>query len=606
MSNFINKCKEAYKARILPVWAKIKSFVHTYREIGCHYYQKHLARFCNPIFKPLLRPFRPFITKYQAMSSRAKKVVGVGVLLGVIVLIIKSFTGETPLPRKSPSVEIGGVRVAALREKATVIGNLTANQSVVLRAQVAGQITAIHFKGGQAVDKDQPLIQLDDRTYAASLKEAEAQLKTAQAEYERMNKLTSNNNAFAPLKAKEQAEAKLKQAEANYELRKFQMDNTIIRAPFEGIVGLKDENLSVGTVIDQRQDLVSIVDVDPIRVKFSVPSHIALKMQLGQKVNIQVGSLGARTFPAEIDSIDARVNPGTNTLTMQAVADNPHGILKPGLFGRVYIEAGTKDNALVVPEVAVDMLAEESYVYRVVALKTRTKEIVTLAVKTQVTRGLRDNAAIEIASGLKEGDLVITTGHMKLGGIDRAVVRVVNEEEYPELLGNIVDVSKPKAAEVPPPPTDEQTTEHKKEKKLKKKSKKKPVTDDEDDWDDPEDEEIEDIPLLTHQQIHQRKGVKAPAKPSALDRLLAPTEESSADKKANGDDEKAPREKEEKGEQSEQVNKKEDKEKDLHKKQKSETPSKEDTTSVSSTENKPEAEASEAPSVGEDAQGVQA
>lgn len=491
------------RSHILRLWGCGMVYKNLMRDAILRFYKQHLEKPLKPYLKPLMAKLDPWKQWYAGLSPvtqtwMCRGWVALKIVLSIllVVWIVYSLWPESPHKRNAPTVEITQVRVSSLREKAVVIGNLVANQAVVLRPQVPGQITEILFKGGQTVDKDQALIKIDDRTYLASLKEAESQLKTAQAEFDRMEKLTSNN-AFAPLKAKEQAEAKLKQAEANFELRKFQMDSTVIRAPFEGVVGLKDEHLSVGAFIDQKQDLVSVVDVDPIRVKFSVPSHIALKMRVGQKVKIQVDSLGSATIIAEIDSIDARVSSGTNTLLMQAVADNPHGLLKPGLFGRVFIEAGTRDGALVVPETCVDLMGEESFVYRVMSLKTKNGDTVIYAAKTPVATGLRENDSIEIVSGLKEGDLIISTGHMKLGGIDRTIVRVVNADEYPDLTRNFIDLTKPQETSAPAGPS-----------KMANPPKAQAAEEDED-LDDADDEEIEDVPLFTSKRVHVHTVTKS-------------------------------------------------------------------------------------------------
>ncbi|USO01151.1 MAG: efflux RND transporter periplasmic adaptor subunit [Alphaproteobacteria bacterium] len=479
------------------------------------------------------------LPKYLQIIIPAVVVGFIAAWLGYYVLGV-----HTQKSGRSVTVEVTKVRTAGLYEKATVIGSLEANQLVVLRAQVTGTISEIHFQGGDSVAKDSPLITIEDRVYKANLLDAEAQFKTAKADFERIEKL-SQQNTYASQKSREQAEAKYRQAESRYEVSKHQLENTVIRAPFDGTVGLRQETLSVGALVDQRQELLRIVDVDPIRIRFAVPASIAMKLHKGQSVQFNVDGQGDKKMTATIDSIDAQVNKATNSLSMYAVASNAHGILRPGLFGRVFLEAGTRPGALVIPEVAVDMSAEESFVYKVVPLLQGGK-LGYLAEKVTVRTGIREGSDIEILSGLGPEDHVVTVGSMKFGGIPHARADVVNADDYPDLQKQTVDydalvrknADKKKAQEevLAGKKVSESSPEPaKKETQTTTDSGNKIFDEDEDDDDDEDDDE--DV-LQKHQDAHAEssdsslKQPKPPIQKSSRTPVSSDSVDGSENKKA--------------------------------------------------------------------------
>lgn len=420
----------------------------------------------------------------------------IAVALSVGGIIYYFATSGLVKERPFPTVEIAKVRKAALSEQATVIGTLEANQLVVLRAQVSGTIEEIHFEGGKTVEKDAPLITLDDKIYKANMLDAEAQLKTAKADFDRVKKL-AKNNAFASQKTKEQAEAKFHQADAKYQVSKHQLESTVIRAPFSGTVGLRQEVISVGTLVDQRQELLRIVDVDPIRIRFAVPARIAAKLHTDQNVEFAIDGQEKNKIKAKIESIDAQVSKATNSLSMYATAPNPHGVLRPGLFGRVFLSAGTREGVIVVPEVAVDLAGDEKFIYRVVPLVTNGKKRY-LAEKVTVVTGIRSGSDIEIISGLRPDDHIIVVGNMKFAGLPRAYASVINEEDFPELVKQTIDVDainrKREAQANAPHNEDKKATSEAKEKTDKADTPSRTHDEDDEDEDDDEDEEDDSAP----------------------------------------------------------------------------------------------------------------
>ncbi len=214
-----------------------------------------------------------------------------------------------------------------------------------------------------------------------------------------------------PLKLFEKAQADLQQAEAAHDLATIKLDNTIIRAPFEGVVGLK--NISQGMYVNEQTELVTIVDVDPIKMDFRLPATHLKVISKGQQIKVTIDGFENKIFRAIIESIDAKVDPAAHSIAVRAVISNKDGLLKPGLFGRVRIVVGSKDNTLLVPEAAVLSSGEEEYIFRIVDLPSEGT-IVPTAIKTTVTTGLSEAGSIEIVRGLNEESMVITVGQSKI------------------------------------------------------------------------------------------------------------------------------------------------------------------------------------------------
>jgi membrane fusion protein (multidrug efflux system) len=307
------------------------------------------------------------------------------------------------------AVEAEKVRRGSIVKRITVIGTLIAEQKVVIRPEVSGKITKILFSGGTAVEAGAPLIEIDPRVFAAKVKELEARFELAKTENARHSKLAERS--AGPVKILEKSVADLKGAEAQLDMARIELANTIIRAPFAGVVGLKD--VSVGMFVDPRSEVLTLVDVDPIVLDFRLPASYLKVISVGQQVNVLVDGFENKVFKATISAIDAKVDPNAHSLAVRASIPNERGLLKPGLFARVKIVVGAKDDALLVPESCVLSRGEEEFVYRVVEVPFEGV-VAPRAMKTFVTTGLSESGSMEIVKGLKEGELVITVGQTKI------------------------------------------------------------------------------------------------------------------------------------------------------------------------------------------------
>ncbi|MFN8972432.1 MAG: efflux RND transporter periplasmic adaptor subunit [Alphaproteobacteria bacterium] len=282
------------------------------------------------------------------------------------------------------------------------VGSLRANESATLRPELAGRITEVLFTEGALVKKGAPLFKMDDRIYAAELKQAEANLQLAKLNYGRFKKLAKSGASSR--QRLDEAEASLGVAQANYDLARTRVAYTTITAPFAGTVGLR--RISPGDYVTVGQELANFVSYDPMKVDFSIPETQSRQLRVGQKIDITVEAVPGQIFAGEVFAIDPQVDVSGRAVALRATIENHDFILKPGFFARVSLLVERKPNALLVPEAAIVPQGNDKFVYRITPENT-----VTL---TPVTLGARKEGRVEILSGLNAGDQVVTSGQIKL------------------------------------------------------------------------------------------------------------------------------------------------------------------------------------------------
>jgi membrane fusion protein (multidrug efflux system) len=191
------------------------------------------------------------------------------------------------------------------------------------------------------------------------------------------------------------------QAELNF--ARVQLAKTRIAAPFEGVLGLR--RVSVGAYLNPGDPLVTLDDIDPIKVDFRVPEPALPLVRTGQRIEMRLDAFPEQHFEGEIYAIAPRVDVDGRTVSLRALVPNPQGLLKPGLFARVEVVVERREGALVIPEQAVVPQAAGQAVFRVVDGK---------AALTMVTLGQRRAARVEVLEGLSPADMIVTAGQLKL------------------------------------------------------------------------------------------------------------------------------------------------------------------------------------------------
>ena len=287
-------------------------------------------------------------------------------------------------------------------DRVSAVGTLRAAENVVIRPEVAGLIERVQFEEGQRVKQSDPLFTLDASLVSAELNEWEATVAQSKRDADRTKELVERKlAALSDLDAKR---AQLEVDEARLSSAKTRMSKTIIRAPFTGVVGLRQ--VSPGEYVTAGQELVSLVQLDPIKLDFRIPESSLSRIRKGQTVRVEVDAYPGESFTGEVYAIDPQLDPSGRSVSLRATIANSEGVLRPGLFARVELELEARANALLVPEQALWPQGEKQFVY---VVKDGTAQLV------EVGTGLRQSGMVEITHGIDADTQVITAGQLKIG-----------------------------------------------------------------------------------------------------------------------------------------------------------------------------------------------
>ncbi len=307
------------------------------------------------------------------------------------------------------AVEVARISASDFSDEASAVGTLKSNESVMLRPETAGRIAAINFKDGAIVNRGALLVALDAAVQEAELQQAKANLALARNNNTRNQELLEKK--FVSQQALDNSGATLKVQEAAVQLAEAKVGKMRIKAPFNGMVGLR--NVSVGDYVKEGQELINIEDLATLRVDFKLPENYLGRVLKGQVVEVSTDALPGQQFAAVLDAVDPLVDQNGRAISSRARLDNAAGKLRPGMFVRVRLLFGERKNVLMAPEQAI-VPGAQPMVFRVVDGK---------ALATPVKLGVRRAAQVEIVDGLAAGDLIVTAGQLKLR--DGAAVRAV-------------------------------------------------------------------------------------------------------------------------------------------------------------------------------------
>lgn len=298
----------------------------------------------------------------------------------------------------------------------TAVGSLQSNESVIIRSEIDGRIEKIHFTEGQPIKAGQLLVSLDASVQRAELAEAQAQLELSERNFKRARELFDRGVATG--RTLDEAEASLESTKARVALLRARLEKTEIRAPFEGVVGLR--LVSPGDYLEAGNDIVNLEDLDPVKVDFRIPERMLRNVTVGQKIEVTVDALPDQTFEGTVYAIDPKIDPATRSIALRARVPNPDGLLRAGLFAQIRLIVDERKDALVVPEQAVVPRGSERFVYRIADGTARL---------VKVALGWRGQGLVEVKSGIGADDLIVTAGHIKLK--DGVPVSVLKPQKEP-------------------------------------------------------------------------------------------------------------------------------------------------------------------------------
>ncbi len=330
--------------------------------------------------------------------------------------------GKDAKPAGPVPVEARQVQLRTLSDDTQAVGSLRAHQSVVLKPESAGRIVKLGFQDGQRVRKGQVLIQLDDSLQAAQLQQAEAQAHIARTQLQRNKELLSQG--FVTPSALDQAQATLDVAEAQVALARAQLARMRVLAPFDGVAGIR--TVSLGDYVKDGAELVSLEDSSTVWVDFRLPEREAPRVRPGQALQLSLDALPGKQFDARVQALDAQLDANGRSLLVRAQVLKPGPELRSGLFARVRLSLGERQQAVVVPEEALVPMGGKQYLIKLVPAPEGQGQV---AQRFEAKLGLRVPGLVEITEGLKPGDWVVTAGQAKLMRGDGQPVKRVDVDQ---------------------------------------------------------------------------------------------------------------------------------------------------------------------------------
>jgi membrane fusion protein, multidrug efflux system len=344
-------------------------------------------------------------------------------------------SNSAPAAPNSVAVEAIKVGTAAMPQTITAVGSLRSDESITVRPEVAGRISAILFSEGQRVGKGATLVKLDPSINQADVAQARANLKLAKSKFDRAVDLAKSN--FISGQAKDEAENNLRVAEASLQLAEAKLAKTEIKAPFSGLIGLRV--VSIGDYVKEGADVVNLEAIDPLKVDFRVPEIYMRQVKVGQPLEIALDALPGRTHEGRVYAINPLVDSTGRSIVIRALVKNADTMLRPGMFARVRLITKDQQDALVIPEQAIVPQGDEQHVFRVIDGK---------AVRTRVAVGQRREGRVEILNGLAAGDTVVSAGQLKLR--DGVPVAIAGNGERAVAGGPSKDAPPPDPGKAPP------------------------------------------------------------------------------------------------------------------------------------------------------------
>jgi RND family efflux transporter MFP subunit len=341
-------------------------------------------------------------------------------------------TGRAPMP-----VDIAAASKARLTEDVQVVGNLVGNATVQVVPKVSGRLASVRARIGDTVRQGQVIATIEDQEVREQVRQAEAafevskatirqrqaDLKFAQTNLDRSKSLFDRQ--LVPRQTLDDADARFQAAQAQLELAQAQnaqsgarleelrltLGNTIIRSPVDGFVGQRF--LDVGGFASTNQPVFSVVDIRLVRLVANLVERDVKRVPIGTPAVVEVDAFPGEQFTGRVGRVAPVFDPQTRTAQMEIEVPNPAGRLKPGMYARVDLRVGDKPDALSVPRNAVVDHGGARGVFVADGQTARFRKVET---------GIQSPERVEILSGLREGERVVTTGAGALADGDRIVL----------------------------------------------------------------------------------------------------------------------------------------------------------------------------------------
>ncbi|WP_299942746.1 efflux RND transporter periplasmic adaptor subunit [uncultured Microbulbifer sp.] len=335
--------------------------------------------------------------------------------------MMNQFLDTMPLP--AATVTSTAATIQSWREGLSGVGTVRAINGVEVTTEAEGVVSAIHFKSGHFAHKGDLLVEIFAEPEKAQLQVLDAELRLARRNFVRIETLTKRGvTTEADL---DNARSTLDQVVANIEVQRARVGQRRVVAPFSGVLGIR--RIDLGQNVSPGEAVVSIQQLDPIFVDFSLPEQAYSMVKPGIPVVLTTDAFPGKPYHGKITAVDPQVDNATRNFLIQATLNNPKKHLRPGMFAQVAVLVDASRQVLVVPRTA---LIFAPYGVSVFVLEKDAQSGEMVANKRFVKTGEERGDLVEIVQGLLEGDVVASSGLLKLRNGGRAIIN--NENKPPD------------------------------------------------------------------------------------------------------------------------------------------------------------------------------
>ena len=317
--------------------------------------------------------------------------------------------GDGPGGKPKVPVQVYVVAATKLADEVASTGSVMADEAVTIQSEISGKITSLNIPEGQPVRKGQLLFTINAADVQAQLRKQEYNIKLYQAQEQRERKLLAKE--YISRQEYEQSNNALLTARADLQALRVMLQKAYVRAPFDGILGLR--TMSVGAYVSPGTTITTLSRVSPVKVDFNVPSRFARSVRVGDPVLV-TDEATTKKFEAKVYAINPQIDPVSRTLPVRAIFANKNLELRPGGFVKVNLELGETAEALQIPTEAVVPVASGYTVFTVKNGKAAVQS---------VNIGVRSDKVIQITKGLAVSDTVIRTGILQVKAGDKVSIQ---------------------------------------------------------------------------------------------------------------------------------------------------------------------------------------
>jgi membrane fusion protein (multidrug efflux system) len=344
----------------------------------------------------------PNVSVQEGRKLKLRRTLACLALCGILAVASCDPREEAEKTAGSPvRVEAARVKVAPLDDVVRAVGSLASPQETLVSPQIDGKVVALDIEQGKPVTKGTILVRLDDTKEKAAVMAAEAALANARQIYQRDREVAESGAISA--QQLQSDEAAVRQARAQLDQVQADLEHTRVAAPFTGVLGLRQ--VSLGAYVSAGDNLVHIRQLDPLYLDFYVPQQHVSRLALGQEVRFAAAGL-TDEFRGEVTTVDQALEAVSRTVHVQATVPNHAHLLKPGMFALVQLVVGKRSDVLFVPMQAIVPEGQVRHVW-VVGPEDRAQQ-------RTVEVGVYEDNWVQITSGLKPDDRVVTAGVQKL------------------------------------------------------------------------------------------------------------------------------------------------------------------------------------------------